>query len=126
MLTGDPPKGMNLQGANLENATLVQAYIAADLRHARLVGVNAAYSRFNQSDLSEANLDGAGMYESTWVKVAVTGASIAGLRAPVFVDRCPGLAEAVEARADADGAAEFKRFLVAMGAAMSIGRTGST
>jgi hypothetical protein len=125
MITGDPPKGMSLRGADLENATLVQAYVAADLRGARLNGANCAYSRFSQSDLSGAQLNGANMYQSTWVKVVAQGASVAGLRAPVFVDRCPGLETAVRESAG-DTAEEFGAFLRRFAAALALGRKGST
>ncbi|MFJ5637189.1 pentapeptide repeat-containing protein [Streptomyces goshikiensis] len=125
MITGDPPRGMSLRRAVLDGATLVQAYIAADLREAGLVGANCAYSRFSQSDLSGARLDGAGMYQSTWVKTVVTGASLTGVKAPVFTDRCPGLAEALE-RDGGPAATEFAAFVENLGAALAKGRKGST
>lgn len=126
MITGDPPRGMSLRGAVLDGATLIQAYFAADLRKASLVGANCAYSRFNQSDLSEARLDGAGMYQSTWVKTSVTGASLAGVKAPIFTDRVAGLAEALERSHDRPTADEFARFVERLDAVLSSGKKGST
>jgi uncharacterized protein YjbI with pentapeptide repeats len=125
MITGDPPRGMSLRDADLENSTLVQAYVAADLRGARLVGANCAYSRFSQSDLSEACLDGAAMYQSTWVKVAMHGTKVAGIRAPIFVDRCPGLLTGLK-EAGTDEATAFVDYLDSLAAALSLGRKGST
>lgn len=125
MLTGDPPRAMNLRAANFENAVLVQAYFAADLREARLTGANCAYSRFSQSDLGAARLDGTNMYQSTWVKVNLVGASLSGVRAPVFVDRCPGL-EAALAACDDAVAAEFEVFRKGFGELLAANRKGST
>lgn len=125
MITGDPPKGMSLRRADMENSTLVQAYVAADLREARLTGANCAYSRFSQSDLSGAHLDGVNMYQSTWIKVAAHGTTLAGIRAPIFVDRCPGLETAVEETAG-ETAGEVSGFLKTFAAALIVGRKGST
>lgn len=125
MLTGDPPTGMSLRGAILDNATLVQAYLAADLREARLTGANCAYSRFSQSNLSEARLDGANMYQSTWVKADLSRASLTDVRPPIFIDRCAGLASAVDETA-AGTAEEFRTFIDRFAAVLTAGRTGST
>jgi uncharacterized protein YjbI with pentapeptide repeats len=95
MITGDPPRGMSLEGASLAGAILVQAYLAANLAGANLREVSAAYSRFSQSDLTNADLSGAALFQSTWVKVVCHGARLDGVRAPFFADRCPGLAAAL-------------------------------
>ena len=125
MITGDPPRGMSLRGAVLEGATLVQAYLAADLREANLSGANCAYSRFSQSDLSGARLDGTNMYQSTWVKVTLHGASVKDVRAPVFADRCPGLRNSLD-KAGGLAADEFRTFLDSFDATLAAGRKGST
>lgn len=95
MITGDPPSGMTMAEVDLSGAILVQAYVAADLTGAVLRGVNAAYSRFSQSDLRGADLTGAAMYQSTWVKVKCEAMKASALTGPFFVDRCPGLLEAL-------------------------------
>jgi Pentapeptide repeats (8 copies) len=87
---------MNLADARLTGAILVQAYVAADLTRADMTGANCAYSRFSQSDMRNANLVGAAMYQSTWVKVQAEGVGASAMAGPMFVDRCPGLLEALE------------------------------
>lgn len=125
MLTGDPPKAMSLRAARLQNAVLVQAYIAADLYEADLTGAAAAYSRFSQSRLDGAVLDGVGMHESTWVKVSFVGASLAQVKPPVFADRCAGLLEAVE-KTGGGAAEEFTTYLKGLGELLAKARKGST
>lgn len=95
MITGDPPSSMSMTNIDLSGAILVQAYVAADLTGAVLRGVNAAYSRFSQSDLQGADLTGAAMYQSTWVKVKCDGMRAPALTGPFFADRCPGLLAAL-------------------------------
>lgn len=102
-LTGDPPRAMSLRGARLDEANVVQAYVAADLTTCSLRGANLTYARLNQSILEGADLAGVGLYEACLVKVDVTDASLAGVRAPFFADRCRGLGDAL-ARTDAEGA----------------------
>lgn len=101
MITGDPPSSMAMTNVDLSGAILVQAYVAADLAGAVLRGVNAAYSRFSQSNLHGADLTGAAMYQSTWVKVKCDGMRAAGLTGPLFADRCPGLLAALSDNGDA-------------------------
>lgn len=100
MITGDPPSGMAMTNVDLSGAILVQAYVAADLTGAVLRGVNAAYSRFSQSDLHDADLTGAAMYQSTWVKVKCEAMRARALTGPFFADRCPGLLAALTNDAD--------------------------
>ena len=80
MITGDPPRTMNLRRARLTGAVLVQAYIAADLADADLSQVNAAYARFNQTCFAGTDLSGARMYEASCVKTEFTGARTNGCR----------------------------------------------
>ena len=100
MITGDPPSSMAMTNVDLSGAILVQAYLAADLTGAVLRGVNAAYSRFSQSDLHGADLTGAAMYQSTWVKVKCDGMRAPALTGPFFADRCSGLLTALADDAD--------------------------
>ena len=93
-MTGDPVTGMALNFTTFAGANLIQAYIAAAMRGARLRNVRAAYSRLNQSDLTDADLTGANLYEASLVKTRLAGASMCGIKPPLFIDRCPGLAEA--------------------------------
>ncbi len=65
------------------------------------------------------------MYQSTWVKASFERASLSGVRPPVFVDRCPGLAEAVD-RTGGPAAAEFGGFLDRFGKLLADCRKGST
>jgi uncharacterized protein YjbI with pentapeptide repeats/histidyl-tRNA synthetase len=125
MLTGDPPRGMCLSGADLSGAILVQAYLAADLTGADLRGVNAAYSRFSQSDLSGADLSGAAMFQSTWVKVECHRVRLAGVRPPLFADRCPGLIESIRESSGPE-ATTFTDYLASLGTVLSGGQRGST
>jgi uncharacterized protein YjbI with pentapeptide repeats len=92
--TGDPVTGMQLDGSTFESANLIQAYVAASLRAANLRGARAAYARLNQSDLSGSDLRGANLYEASLVKTVLAGASLRGVEAPVFFDRCPGIESA--------------------------------
>lgn len=125
MLTGDPPEGMSLKGAVLDGAILVQAYIAADLSDAHLLNVNAAYSRFSQSNLRGARLNRANMHQSTWVKVDATGACLAGVNAPVFIDRCKGLQEAVGSLGQ-DETSDLGEFAHRLHVLLTSARHGST
>lgn len=125
MLTGDPPKAMNLRGASLQNAVLVQAYIAGDLTRADLRGANAAYSRFSQSCLDGALLDGVNMHESTWVKTSFVDATLANVRPPVFADRCRGLSDAVDKSAG-QTAEELGSYLEDLAGLLGASRKGST
>lgn len=125
MLTGDPPKAMSLRQARLQNTVLVQAYLAANLCEADLTGAAAAYSRFSQSCLDGAILDGAGMHESTWVKASFVGASLANVKPPVFADRCAGLLEAAE-KTGGETADEFSSYLRGLSELLGKARRGST
>ncbi|MEU6190255.1 FAD-dependent oxidoreductase [Nocardia sp. NPDC047038] len=125
MITGDPPNAMSLRGARMQNAVLVQAYVAADLSDADLTNVNAAYSRFSQSCLERAILDGANMFQSAWVKASFTDASLAGIRPPVFSDRCRGLLAAVEKTAGSSRD-EMVGFLESFSETLATARKGST
>lgn len=100
MLTGDPPKAMNMQGVILEDANLVQAYIAADLSGASLENANCVYSRLNQSQLDETNLVGVNLYGSSLIKTSFINARINAIKGPFFLDRCAGLLDAIEATDD--------------------------
>ena len=60
--TGDPVMGMRMDQVDLAGANLIQAYVAAAMPGAVLKGANAAYSRFNQSDLRAADLKGADVF----------------------------------------------------------------
>lgn len=125
MITGDPPKAMSMRGADLRNAVLVQAYIAADLTGSDLSGANAAYSRFSQSCLDGALLDGVNMHQSTLVKTGFVGASLAGVKPPMFVDRCRGLQDAVE-KTSAHTSDELSSYLRAFDELLTLSRKGST
>jgi uncharacterized protein YjbI with pentapeptide repeats len=92
--TGDPVTGMRLDQVDMAGANLIQAYVAAAMPGAVLKGAHAAYSRFNQSDLRAADLKGATLFEASFVKTSLADADLTAVRAPLFVDRCPGLASA--------------------------------
>jgi uncharacterized protein YjbI with pentapeptide repeats len=92
--TGDPVIGMRMDQVDMTGANLIQAYVAAAMPGAVLKGVNAAYSRFNQSDLRAADLKGATLFEASFVKTSLHDADLTAVRAPLFVDRCPGLTSA--------------------------------
>jgi uncharacterized protein YjbI with pentapeptide repeats len=96
MITGDPPAAMDLSGAVLHDAVLVQAYVAANLTGADLVNVRGAYARVNQSILAGTDLRGAQLFEVCAVKTDFTGACLAGVDGPLFADRCPGLEAAAQ------------------------------
>jgi uncharacterized protein YjbI with pentapeptide repeats len=89
--TGDPVTGMILDRSKFTRANVIQAYIAASLRRADLRRLLGAYSRFNQSDLTGANLTGASVHQSSFVKVVLTDTDLRGVAPPVFIDRCRGL-----------------------------------
>lgn len=93
--TGDPVTGMILDAARFTRANLIQGYVAASLRRADLRQLLGAYSRFNQSDLTGATLSGASLYQSSFVKVVLTGTNLQGVAPPVFIDRCRGMDSAV-------------------------------
>ena len=92
--TGDPVMGMRMDQVDMADANLIQAYVAAAMPGAVLKGANAAYSRFNQSDLRAADLKGATLFEASFVKTSLDDADLTAVRAPLFVDRCPDLASA--------------------------------
>lgn len=96
-ITGDPPKSMSLRKSNLQNANLVQAYVAADMTCANLRGANLVYSRVNQSSFSHTDLGGVNLYEASAVKVDFTGAKLPNVSGPFFADRCSGLVDALGA-----------------------------
>lgn len=125
MITGDPPRGMCLADASLAGAILVQAYIAADLSNANLREVNAAYSRFSQSDLTDADLTGAALFQSTWVKVTCLRTKLAGIKPPFFADRCAGLKEALNAT-DSPDTADLRTYLTAFEGVLRGEQHGST
>jgi uncharacterized protein YjbI with pentapeptide repeats len=97
--TGDPVTGMQLQGASFRGANLIQAYIAANLIDSDFCQLIGAYSRFNQSDLTNAKLNAATLYQASFVKVKLAHTSLLGVKAPIFMDRCP---EADTALLDSD------------------------
>ena len=97
MLTGDPPPSMKLAGARLTSAVLVQAYVTADLTGADLANVRGAYSRFNQSIMTRANLSGAQLFEASLIKTDFRDARLVGISPPLLADRCAGLQEALAA-----------------------------
>lgn len=105
MITGDPPATMDLQGAKLTNAVLVQAYLAANLSAADLRNVGLAYGRLNQAKLAGADLRGSQLFECSLVKTDFTNACMAGIAPPVLADRCSGLEEALAQCTDADAKA---------------------
>jgi uncharacterized protein YjbI with pentapeptide repeats len=125
MITGDPPRGMCLADASLAGAILVQAYIAADLSNANLREVSAAYSRFSQSDLTDADLTGAALFQSTWVKVTCRRTKLAGIKSPFFADRCTGLKEALSDTESPDTAA-LSSYLTAFEGVLRGEQHGST
>ena len=91
--TGDPVTGMTLDSANFSHANLIQAYVAASMKQADLRRMLGAYSRFNQSDLTGANLAAASLYQASFVKTVLINASLRGVAPPVFLDRCAGLTD---------------------------------
>jgi uncharacterized protein YjbI with pentapeptide repeats len=122
LLTGDPPRAMSLRRADLEDANLVQAHIAADLSYAKLAGAHAAYARLNQSILCNADLRGISLYDASLVKTDFSNARFSVLCPPFFADRCKGLKEALDAAGDASASA----FLRQLGSAMGRGVGSST
>ncbi len=117
--TGDPVIGMRMDDAKFTGANLIQAYVAAALPGADLRCMHAAYSRFNQSDLTGADLTGAGLYQSSFVKVVLTGADLTAVSAPLFLDRCKGVTDAVM---DED----LRRWAGVLAGALGTRRSGST
>jgi uncharacterized protein YjbI with pentapeptide repeats len=123
-LTGDPMASMALTGANLENAILVQACLAADFSGANLRGAKCAYARLNQSIFAGADLTGAHLFETSLVKTDFSGASVTGLAPPFFADRAPGLKAALDAAGDAGAPA--REFLEEFDALLARSLRGST
>lgn len=117
MLTGDPPSNLRLVGADLQGANLVQAYIAADATDANLVGAKLAYARLNQSNLSGADARGADLSNASFVKTNCRGLR---LSAPIgrfplmFIDRSPGLLDAITALPDSDSRSALLSSIVGM------------
>lgn len=111
IITGDPPRAMDLTSARLAGAVLVQAYLAADLTGADLSGAQLAYARLNQCSLKGADLSGAALYEASMVETDCTDAKVAGLAAPVFADRATGLVSALQAAGLDDQSEELIGFL---------------
>jgi uncharacterized protein YjbI with pentapeptide repeats len=124
-MTGDPPRSMSLRGADFVGANLVQSYIAADLSDVDLRNAQCAYGRFNQSDLSRADLRGTHLYEASLVKTTFTDASLSGLQPPFFADRCPGLNDAIAALPRDEGL-ELDRFVTELGQLLTSVGKGST
>lgn len=89
--SGDPVTGMRMDRCTLAGANLVQAYVAAALPGSDLIRLHGAYARFNQSDLSGADLTAANLYQASFVKVVVAGTNLTGVQAPLFFDRCFGV-----------------------------------
>ncbi len=108
VLTGDPPRAMSMRRVNAEGANLVQSYVAADLGESKLTSTNFTYARLNQCSFDGAALCGVLLHGASLVKVDLRGADVAGVRAPFYADRCPGLKQAFET---AGAAPETKRFL---------------
>jgi len=71
--TGDPVTGMVLDGADFRGANLIQATIAASMRGAKLNGARGAYMRLNQTDLTNADLEGFRAYKASAVKTVWPG-----------------------------------------------------
>ncbi|MEM7482679.1 MAG: pentapeptide repeat-containing protein [Acidobacteriota bacterium] len=127
MLTGDPPLAMRMKGANLDSAVLGQAYLTADLRGASLRNANGVYARLNQSDLTGADLAGFNAFQASMVKTHLTGARLHGLSAPIFIDRCPGFAEAIaQTRQEDPEAAGLESFVRTLAEALKAAHRGST
>lgn len=124
MITADPPRALAMEGADLRSANLVQAYVNADLRGADLRGANLTYSRLNQADLRGADLSGCNMFQSSMVKVNCTDARFNGVDAPIFVDRCAGLKESLQA--DSSQNERLARFVGDLEQVMRSARHGST
>jgi hypothetical protein len=70
-------------------------------------GVHAAYARLNQWLLVGASFVGVNLYEASLVKTDFTGVRLAQFDPLVFVDRGPGLMDAVESDDESTAGAEF-------------------
>jgi uncharacterized protein YjbI with pentapeptide repeats len=92
--TGDPPVTMRLDDCAFDSANLIQAYVTASLQRTTLSGIKGAYMRLNQSDLTDAVLTNADLFEASLVKTNLTDADLEGVIAPVWIDRCPGIESA--------------------------------
>ncbi len=57
-------------------------------------GVHGAYMRLNQTDLSGADLSGSNLYDASMVKTSLYGTRFRGVKAPILLQRCPGLESA--------------------------------
>lgn len=93
MFTGDPVANMRLDKANFSDANIIQAYIAASMRQALLVCSHAAYVRINQTDLTDASLAGAELFQASIVKANLRRTNLSGVMPPLWLDRCEGLTE---------------------------------
>ncbi|MBH5371119.1 pentapeptide repeat-containing protein [Bradyrhizobium glycinis] len=122
MMTGDPPKSMALDHANLEGSNLVQAYLAAGMTDSNLEATRVAYVRMNQSSLRDANLRGISPFQASFVKVDFSGARITTFEPPFFADRCPGLQAALKG----DQQCEPSSYLAELSSLVRSGREGST
>lgn len=125
MLTGDPPRAMNLRNTKLVGAVLTQSYIAAELDHASLRGAIAVYARLNQCSMKNADLSGVNVFQASMVKVDFTGASLAGVAGPIFVSRCPGLREALQS-SNESSCGELSVFVGDMEKLLNMAKPGST
>lgn len=96
VFSGEPPQSMSLRSVDASNVNFMQAYIVADLTEANLQSSKLSYARLNQSIMRRANLNGISSYEASLIKVDVSGANLSGLTAPIFIDRCQGLTEALD------------------------------
>lgn len=123
VITGDPPSAAAMTNVDFRCANLVQAYVNANLRGADLRGANLTYARLNQANLAGADLSGCNMFQASMVKVNCAEARFSGVSAPVFVDRCGGLKEALASSENAEG---FRTFMGDFENVMRSARGGST
>lgn len=126
VLTGDPIKGMVLTGACLRGANLVQAYCSANCEGADFTATLLTYARLNQSCFDRTRLFGTQLFEASLVKTSFQGAKLSHIEGPFFVDRCPGLSDAVLAMSDGDAARLLLAHIDAVAKALKIAHGAST
>jgi uncharacterized protein YjbI with pentapeptide repeats len=125
MITGDPPKAMSMNNANLSATTLVQSYIAGDLSGADLRGALLVYARLNQIILNDADLTGASLFGASLVKSLFERACMDDVVGPVFSDRCTGLQQALE-EAQGDESRKLAAFTASLEELLKQQQRGST
>ncbi|MET0065286.1 MAG: pentapeptide repeat-containing protein [Candidatus Thiodiazotropha sp.] len=125
MITGDPPKAMSMNDADLSATTLVQSYIAGDLSGADLRGALLVYARLNQIILNGADLTGASLFGASLVKSLFDGARMDDVVGPVFSDRCSGLHQALE-QAQGDESRKLAAFVAGLEELLKQQQRGST